>query len=171
MPYGIREKRLIEKYLKNNKESCRQYAKHDVFLACRKLTSDKQTNKQKKKYIMKMTLNTYDIANALLQDGYAKWTRAGASALAEYLEELEADIGEEVELDIVAIRCDFSEYSSLQDWITDYYGTDLGDSVKSAGIDLEGDENEDEIDDLIRSHIQDNGQLITFIGGIIVSSF
>ena len=120
---------------------------------------------------MKMTLNTYDIANALLQDKYAKWTRAGASALAEYLEELEADIGEEAELDIVAIRCDFSEYASLQDWITDYYGTDLGDSMKSAGIDLEGDENEDEIDDLIRSHIQDYGQLITFIGGIIVSSF
>ena len=124
---------------------------------------------------MKMTLNTYDIANALLQDSYAKWTSGGAFALAEYLEKLEADIGEETELDVVAIRCDFSEYASLQDWAAEYF-TDSKQAADSLGLDLDMDgetweADEDEVEDAIRIHIQNEGQLIEFDGGIIVSSF
>ena len=48
---------------------------------------------------MKKILNTYDIANELLADENADWSRAGAFALAEYLEDLEEDTGEEMELD------------------------------------------------------------------------
>jgi hypothetical protein len=40
-----------------------------------------------------------------------------------------------------------------------------------AGIDLEGDEEEEEIEELIRSHILDHGQLVEFSGGVIVSQF
>ena len=120
---------------------------------------------------MKKTLTQYDIAHELLQDDNAAWTRAGAFALAELLEQYEEETGEEIELDVVAIRCDFSEYSSLEDWISDYYGASMIDAMKSAGIDLDGEEDKDEIDDLIRSYIQDHGQLIEFNGGIIVSSF
>jgi hypothetical protein len=65
---------------------------------------------------MKKTLTTYDIANELIQDSNANWSRAGAFALAEYLQELEEDTGEEMEMDVVAIRCDYSEYSSLEEW-------------------------------------------------------
>ena len=109
---------------------------------------------------MKRTLTTYDIAHELLQDDYAAWTRSGAQALAEYLEEMEEDSGEEIELDVVAIRCDFSEYVSLEDWAANY-GLEE-DSLDDAHEDRE---------DNIRSFIQDNGQLIEFDGGIIVSSF
>ena len=52
---------------------------------------------------MKMTLTTYDIANALRGDENARWSRAGSFALAEYLEQLEEETGEEIELDVVAI--------------------------------------------------------------------
>lgn len=104
---------------------------------------------------MKKTLTTYDIAHELLQDENAAWTRAGAFALAEHLEQYEEEIGEELELDVVAIRCDFSEHSSLEDWANGY------------GLDAAHEEREDNI----RSFIQDNGQLIEFEGGIIVSSF
>ena len=62
---------------------------------------------------MKETLNTHQVANALFKDENAAWTYAGALALAEYLEQFEDDTGEEMELDVVAIRCDFSEYASL----------------------------------------------------------
>lgn len=120
---------------------------------------------------MKKTLTTSDIAHELLQDESANWSYNGACALAEYLEEYEESTGDEIELDIVAIRCEFSEYSSLQDWIADYYSKHFDDAIKLAGIDLDGDEEEDEIDRLIRSHIEDHGQLIEFNGGIIVSSF
>jgi hypothetical protein len=120
---------------------------------------------------MKLTLSTYAVANLLMSDGNANWSRLGAFALAEYLEEMEEDTGEEMELDVVAIRCDFSEFASLRDWIAEYYGQPFAQAMASAGIDLEGEEDEDELDELIRSHVQDHGQLVEFSGGIIVSSF
>jgi hypothetical protein len=109
---------------------------------------------------MKKTLTNYEIAHELLQDENAAWTRAGAFALAEHLEQIEEDTGEEMELDIVAIRCDFAEYSSLEDWADDY------------GMEQDSlDDSHEQRADNIRSFIQDNGQLIEFDGGIIVSSF
>ena len=120
---------------------------------------------------MKKTLSTYEIAEHLMADDNANWSRSGAFALAEYLEELETDCGDECELDIVAIRCEFSQFDSLQDWVTEYYGFDLQTSLGHAGVDLDGDEDDDGFDALIRSHVQDHGHLVEFIGGVIVSSF
>jgi hypothetical protein len=120
---------------------------------------------------MKLTLNTRQVANYLAADKDANWSYSGALALAEYMEELEESTGEEMELDVCAIRCDFSESASLQDWLTGYYGEPLAAALERAGIDLEGEEDDDEIDDLIREFISDNGQLIEFDGGVIVSSF
>tara|TARA_R110000824_G_C14733521_1_gene626593 strand:+ start:110 stop:472 length:363 start_codon:yes stop_codon:yes gene_type:complete len=120
---------------------------------------------------MKTTLTTYEIAEALYLDENANWSRAGSLALAEWLEEMEEDTGEEMELDVVEIRCDFSEFSSLQDWIKEYYGETLADALKSAGVDLEGGETDEETDTLIRDHIQNHGHLIEFSKGVIVSGF
>jgi len=120
---------------------------------------------------MKITLSTYQIADALWQDKNANWSRSGSLALAEYLEELETDCGTEEELDVVAIRCELSEFKSLQDWMTEYYGSALETSMGQAGVDLDGEEDDEAIDELIRSHIQDHGMLVEFDGGIIVSSF
>ena len=39
------------------------------------------------------------------------FSHAGLCALYGYLTELESDIGEEYELDVIALCCDFSEYS------------------------------------------------------------
>ena len=123
---------------------------------------------------MKITINTSDIARALKSDENANWSWNGAKALAEYLEELEEETGEEMELDVVAIRCDFSEYESLESWASDYF-RNQADAVDKLGLTLgmDGsiDEDSDEIDDMIRSYIQDQGQLIEFDGGVIVSSF
>ena len=131
-------------------------------------------NQIKTNQTMKTTLNTYDIANALKSDENANWTWNGARALAEYLEQIEEDTGEEMELDVVAIRCEFSEYESLESWASDYF-RNQADAVDKLGLTLgmDGsiDEDSDEIDDMIRSYIQDQGQLIEFDGGVIVSSF
>jgi len=120
-----------------------------------------------------MTLNTPAAANMLLNDENANWSSAGSLAMVRYLEDLEDDLGEEIDLDVVAIRCDYSEFESLQSWLCEYYGTGLNYSLKQAGIDLDDDELDDDevIDDWIRSHIQDHGTLIEFNEGIIVSSF
>ena len=116
---------------------------------------------------MKITVSTSQAANELMSDTNANWSRAGAYALAEYLEEYEESTGEEIELDTCAIRCDFSEHSSLQDWAHDYFSN----ALEELGFDETEENDDDEIDDKIRSYIQDHGQLIEFDGGIIVSSF
>lgn len=123
---------------------------------------------------MKTTLSTSDIARALKSDHNAAWTWDGAKALAEYLEEYEESTGEEMELDVCAIRCDFSEYASLEAWASDYF-RNQADAVDQLGLTLgmDGsiDEEIDEMDDNIRSYIRDKGTLIEFDGGVIVSSF
>ena len=59
---------------------------------------------------MKRTLTTTEIANALLKDEFASWSIEAAYALAEYCQGIEEDTGEEMELDIVALRCEWDEY-------------------------------------------------------------
>ena len=74
---------------------------------------------------MKITLSTYEAAGRLMDDrssdsGQSRWSRAAAYALAEYYQELEESTGEELEFDPVAIRCDWTEYSTLQEAIENY---------------------------------------------------
>ena len=118
---------------------------------------------------MKLELTTHDIANRLLEDEYANWSRAGALALAEWLEEMEEGTGEETTLDVVAIRCEFSEYGSLIEWASDYFGGpgDWQEPLGVDGVDLGPEDTEP----AIRDYIRDNGWLIEFDGGVIVSSF
>lgn len=124
---------------------------------------------------MKKKLNTYEIVNALLADTNAAWSYYGAFAIAEYLEEYEESTGEELELDVVAIRCDFAEYTSLQDWASEHFSGE-SQAADALGLDLDIDgvtvtNDESEIEEAIREYIQDHGTLIEFEGGIITSSF
>ena len=44
----------------------------------------------------------------------------GLTALYEYLEELEEGCETKIELDVIALCCDFSEYENLKDFQNDY---------------------------------------------------
>jgi len=116
---------------------------------------------------MKITLNTYQIADELKRDTCARWSYNGSLALAEYLEEYEDSTGEEMELDLCSIRCDFSEHSSLLEWAHDYFSN----AIEELGFDETEENDDDEVDSKIREYIQDHGTLIEFDGGVIVSSF
>ena len=116
---------------------------------------------------MKLTLSTYEAAERLFNDENSNWTRAGAFALVEYLEELEEDIGEEIEFCPVAVRCDYSQYDSLIEWAEEQWG-DLVDAAEALGCD---DRDKKELDEAILEFIRDRGTLLEFEGGIIVSSF
>ena len=107
---------------------------------------------------MKNTLNTSEAASLLMADDNAAWSMAGAYALVEYLEEYEEDCGTEIEFDRVALRREYSEHESLQEWAETWC-----ESCQYAGA-LDPAET-------IRDFIQDRGQLIEFDGGIIVSEF
>ncbi len=116
---------------------------------------------------MKKTLSTDQIVQNLLEDNNANWSRAGAHALAEHLEEIEQELGEEIEFDAVAIRCDFAEYCSLSEWASDYFAK--GEAERSLGI--EGDDDGETKNRKTRDFIADYGTLLEFRGGVIVSHF
>ena len=69
---------------------------------------------------MKKTLNIYEIAEELLRDENAGWSRIGAFALAEYLDNYDQCNDVESEFDRVAIRCDFAEYSNAVEAAEDH---------------------------------------------------
>ena len=104
---------------------------------------------------MIITLSTYDIADRLLRDSNANWTRSGALALAEYLQELEDSTGETIELDVVAIRCDWTEYPSAVEAHNDI----------TSGHDLTDDDEETALE-----RMREIGQVIEFDGGVIISN-
>ena len=113
---------------------------------------------------MKNTLTTSEAASLLMADDNAAWSMAGAFALVEYLEQIEEDCDTEIEFDRVAIRCEYSEHESLQEWARCYFTDDqLIDGYFS--------KNDDDHEENIREYILDHAQLIEFDGGIIVSEF
>ena len=46
----------------------------------------------------------------------------GKKALYEYLENLEEETGQEIELDVIALCCEYTEYSNIKEF-NNYYGT------------------------------------------------
>ena len=118
-------------------------------------------------------MTTSDIAHELIDDENANWSRAGAYALAEYLDK---NMPEDAEFDHVAIRCDFSEYKSLLTFADEYFGGDNRQAADALGLEIamSGDEFEEEeweVENAVRDYIEGHGTLIEFEGGIIVSSF
>jgi hypothetical protein len=130
-------------------------------------TPNKPNQKPKKPNQMKNTLTTSQAAHILIDDENARWSRAGAFALVEHLEQMEEECGQEIEFDRVALRCDWSEYDSLGDWAEAFFGG-IHEACAALRIGATHDGLED---DTIREYINDHGQLIEFDGGVIVSSF
>lgn len=70
---------------------------------------------------MKRTVNVYDFRQAFKDMGRNdSFTYEGLGALFEYFEELEEDTGEEMELDVIGICCDFSEYENIKEFQENY---------------------------------------------------
>jgi len=49
-------------------------------------------------------------------DRKEQFSYKGKKALFEYLEQLEEDLDEEIELDVIALCCDFTEYEDLAEF-------------------------------------------------------
>lgn len=72
---------------------------------------------------MKITTGIYQAINeSYFIDRFREMGRGnqfsydGKIALFNYLEQLSEDIGEPIELDVIALCCDYSEYKSLEDF-------------------------------------------------------
>jgi hypothetical protein len=112
---------------------------------------------------MKTTLSTYGAVSLLRADTNARWSRAGAYALVEYLEQLEDDCGTEIEFDAVAIRCDYTEYASIR-----LAAVEQG---HEPNPNLTGEQDDDDREADALEWLRDNTDVIEFDGGVIIRNF
>lgn len=96
---------------------------------------------------MKTTVSRYDFERAFVDAGRKdQFSYEGLSVLFDHLEEMESDNGEEIELDVIALCCDY--YEDTVKAIAENYSIDLSDC-----------EDEDEERETVRDYLQDNATL------------
>ena len=77
---------------------------------------------------MKQTINFYDFSNAFIKAGRGnQFTYKGQKAIFDYIEEYEDSADEEIELDVIAICCDYEEYDNIADFWAVYDQEDYPD--------------------------------------------
>jgi len=70
---------------------------------------------------MVQTITKSDFTTAFHRMGRGEqFTYEGLNALYDYLEDLGDDIGEPIELDVIAFCCEYAEYESLEEFQEDY---------------------------------------------------
>ena len=110
---------------------------------------------------MKTNVSYYDFREAFANhDRIDQFTPFGLEMLYNFLVEMEDDTGEELELDVIAICCDFCEDQWID--IADNYTLDL--------IDYDDD---DERKQAVEEHLMDNTMFVgdTDVGTLIYTAF
>lgn len=87
-----------------------------------------------------------------------QFTYGGKKALFEYLEDYEIQSGETLELDVVALCCEYSEYSTAKEAAENY------------GFEPEN-EDEDEVETEAFNFLEYRTTVIEFDGGVIILDF
>jgi hypothetical protein len=95
------------------------------------------------------TVNKYDFVNEFRAYERENFTREALRALFEHLEDYSRDTGEDFELDVIGLCCDFTEYESFEE-------------IKEAYSNLEI----DSLDDL-----RERTAVIEFKYGIVIQDF
>ena len=108
---------------------------------------------------MHINLSTDEATRLLKKDDNADWSWSGAFALIEYLEDLEEQTNQKIEFDRIAIRCDYSEYSSILEAAKDY------DFIPPEDSDQE------EIESAAFTYFENQTTVIKFEGGVIIQHF
>ena len=108
---------------------------------------------------MYTNLSADEAIKLLKDDDNAGWSWSGAEALIKYLEDLEDSIGKPIEFDRVAIRCEYSEYSSALEAAEDY------------GFIPEDEDDEDEIESAALAFLEEITTVIHFGSGVIIYQF
>ena len=79
---------------------------------------------------MKQTVNEYQFERAFNECRPNDFSYKGLKALFDYLEQYEEETGQELELDVIAICCDFTEYEDLKEFQGEYYDEVQGDKYE-----------------------------------------
>lgn len=102
-----------------------------------------------------------DFINAFQGSQYEhSFSYEGKRALYDYLEQLSDDIGEDIELDIVALSCEYDEYPSIIECAIEH-GYD---------VDIISKDNLDEETNKAKDWLEERTQVIIFENGVIIQS-
>lgn len=124
---------------------------------------------------MKENVSVYSFRDRFLQSDTYKnnFSYEGLTALYEYLEEYEQSTGTEIDFDMVAICCEYSEYKSAWEAMQEYQPEDMPtvDIVdeNNEGKDLV--EIQEESEKLALEWLEERTQVIPFEKGIIIQQF
>ena len=89
---------------------------------------------------MKKSISFYDFEQEFTNMNRSdNFSYDGKKALFDYLEEYEEDTGEEIELDIIALCCDYTEFENIDEFVKAYDDTYI---VWETEPEEEGEENE-----------------------------
>jgi len=86
---------------------------------------------------MKQNIGFNQFLDAFPESYKNNFTYNGKKALFEYLEQLEDDIGKEIECDIIAFCCEYGEYKNLKEYLQSY-SSDIDKAEYEENDDLEG---------------------------------
>jgi hypothetical protein len=96
---------------------------------------------------MKTTVSKYDFERAFIDANRKdQFSYGGLAVLFDYFESYEEETGQEIELDVIAICCDYTE-DNPDDIISNY------------SIDVEGLDDDEKIE-AVRDYLNDNTQLV-----------
>lgn len=117
---------------------------------------------------MHITITSSMFADAFSSMGREdQFSREALEALFNYLEEYEQDTGEDLELDVVALCCDFAEYENAIAAAEDYGFT----SELEAGDYNSQEDFEEAKESEAREWLEDRTIVIDFNGGLIIQNF
>jgi hypothetical protein len=114
---------------------------------------------------MKTTVSKYDFERAFVTAGRKdQFSYEGLAVLFDYLEELEASTGQELELDVIELCCDY--YESSTEEIVENYRIDLSD------LDPADEDYEQQRTEAVREYLTDQGALCgETLSGFVYSAF
>ena len=103
---------------------------------------------------MKQTINFYSFRQAFIDyDRQENFPNGGLSVLWDYLEQYEEDAGEEIELDVVALCCDY--YQMSYEDVAREYDVDISERYDQGG---------DNIAEIITDYLNENTVVVGEVG-------
>jgi len=77
---------------------------------------------------MKQTINFYDFRDAFIKAGRGnQFTYSGLRAIFDYIEDYENDCDTQIELDVIALCCEYTEYDNIAEFWLEYDQEDYPD--------------------------------------------
>ena len=117
---------------------------------------------------MIQSINQYDFERAFVDMGRQdQFSYEGKKALFDYLEQYEDDTGEQIELDVIALCCEFTEYDNADEAASNYFTYDGMKFDEDGNEMIEAEEVEEKALDFLREHTI----VIEFVGGVIIQDF